>query len=432
MQLGSTAASSYGAVLDGNTITLTFEGFADLQDIADAYSDLGVTFTAGHILKQGGWLNSRHYPPRSGVGVAANVYDYRIAMSFQTPVSHASAYVTAYYPAAFRCYREDGSLVGYVAVPTPNLANHSESVAEPNYYVRIDGSGITSCELVGSPDYITLDDLSFVHENALSCPPSVERGQEVRCVVTSANVSVTGWEFVPDSASLETVRLSSTSKVWKGPAAMGGTVTAYVSDGTTLEARFAVTDRPSPWKSKWSYRWGPDTTATAIPVTVSNRERDGGTTWAENCADWDGDKDGKVDCGGPWVQPYYLLESAAGYTGREIPSGPNQGYWYVAEKKYVMKRVANANPTILPTDSTYRWPVPADIAKNCYRALGFGPKDQVVANFYQYNEKCRGINMSAFLNGVKGHEEYGYNGGTGHMGLAEQEAGKPENDPYYA
>jgi hypothetical protein len=96
----------------------------------------------------------------------------------------------------------------------------------------------------------------------LTCtPPSVVRGQRVSCIMRSASWNVTNWEFTPDTSSeagrsLPIVRERSTSKEWAGIAAIGGVVKVYVTNAVeqrAFQTRFTVTDRPSPWRSKWSY-----------------------------------------------------------------------------------------------------------------------------------------------------------------------------------
>lgn len=151
----------------GDAVTLDFEGFADWAVIGSAYESHGVVFTAGHVLNQHGDLNYSYYPTRSGVGLAGNVNGDRVAMQFAAPVQRAGGYVTAYFPAAFTCYRADGSVVGSVSVPTPNLANWAGAVAPPNYPAFVEGSGIRSCALVGTPNFFSLDDFTFVQGDPL-------------------------------------------------------------------------------------------------------------------------------------------------------------------------------------------------------------------------------------------------------------------------
>lgn len=97
----------------------------------------------------------------------------------------------------------------------------------------------------------------------LTCTPaSVVRGQRVSCLMRSTSWNITTWEFTPDAssgagASLPIVRERSTNREWAGVAAIGGVVRVYVTNGveqSTFQAHLTVTDRPSPWRSKWSYR----------------------------------------------------------------------------------------------------------------------------------------------------------------------------------
>jgi hypothetical protein len=96
----------------------------------------------------------------------------------------------------------------------------------------------------------------------LTCTPApVVRGERVSCIFRSSDWNVTSWEFTPDtsrgtSAPLPIVREKSTSREWAGIAAIGGVVKVYVTNGRdqrSFQARITVTDRPSPWRSRWSY-----------------------------------------------------------------------------------------------------------------------------------------------------------------------------------
>jgi hypothetical protein len=56
---------------------------------------------------------------------------------------------------------------------------------------------------------------------------------------------------------LPIVRERSTSREWAGVATISGVVKVYVTNGVgqrTFQTRLTVTDRPSPWRSKWGYR----------------------------------------------------------------------------------------------------------------------------------------------------------------------------------
>jgi hypothetical protein len=104
----------------------------------------------------------------------------------------------------------------------------------------------------------------------MTCTPaSVVRGQRVSCVMRAPGWTVTSWEFVPEPAAaaagrLPVVRENTSNPEWAGPVAVGGVVTVYVTDGSghqeSFQSSFAVTPRPSPWRSTWGYRR--DSTAT--------------------------------------------------------------------------------------------------------------------------------------------------------------------------
>ena len=114
--------------------------------------------------------------------------------------------------------------------------------------------GDSGAPIIASPDSAST--------GRLTCTPaSVVRGQRVSCLMRSVSWNVTNWEFTRDAssetgASLPIVRERSTSREWAGIAAIGGVVRVYVTNGVeqrTFQARITVTDRPSPWRSKWSY-----------------------------------------------------------------------------------------------------------------------------------------------------------------------------------
>jgi hypothetical protein len=131
------------------------------------------------------------------------------------------------------------------------------------------------------------------------------------------------------------------------------------------------------------------------------------------------------------VQPDPQQKRGDGYTGAQVASGPNKGYWYVAAATYNMKRIGNLNPAVFAS-SARTHPLPKNVPKQCRQALGFAAKDAVFANFNQYNDKCKAISMTFFIDALWGHEGFGYNGGQGHESLARTAAAEPQNDPYTA
>lgn len=287
-------------------------------------------------------------------------------------------------------------------------------------------------------------------ESPLACTSPVERGQQVSCAFTgSSNWSVTGWEFVAEGAaatsagaqklalaatadysSLPPVQETSTSNQWSGIAAVGGLVKVHVTDGTTertWETSFTVTSRRSQWKDNWDYKPG---------QTIADAEVTHLTPYVGiNCPQ---QFPNPVECfvhSGEWVQPEVAMEP--GYTATRITSGPNRGYWLALNIRYDMKRFGSVHPGVLPTSSR-KHPVPQKmLSKACKQGLGVKNANTALANMNQVTQYCGlpaspGYDMTAYVAGIWGHEGYGINGGVGHQKLAEDAAGRPENDPYTA
>ena len=158
---GSARLQSVGPHADGPQ-TITFEGVGNNVALGSQYAaSAGVTFTAGQGLVQGGSLNFSNYPPRSGTTVAYNLTASDVSFTFGTTARRVGGYVTSLYGIRLTCWRADGSAAGGAAAPYPNLANWSASVAAPNYYLEVAAPGIKRCTFTGSPNYFTIDDLTF-------------------------------------------------------------------------------------------------------------------------------------------------------------------------------------------------------------------------------------------------------------------------------
>jgi hypothetical protein len=155
------------AMSSGGAVVINFDGYTDNAAIGSTYSALGITFSTGQFLNQGGDLNSAMYPPRSGAGVAYNLTGATVAFQFARPVSSVAGYVTSFYGITLVCHAADGSVVGSASAPYPNLANWSGSVAAPNYLLEVRGSGITRCSFNSTPNYFTIDDLTFTPDGPL-------------------------------------------------------------------------------------------------------------------------------------------------------------------------------------------------------------------------------------------------------------------------
>lgn len=117
----------------------------------------------------------------------------------------------------------------------------------------------------------------------------------------------------------------------------------------------------------------------------------------------------------------------------EIEGGPNSGYWWISSISFDMFREGNLNPSAKP-DATRTHPIP-NASNKCISNLGIQTGQPIVANFYDYNDKC--VKGKAYaeemLEGWWGHEGFGVEGkvgATGHESLGQAEAALPNNDPW--
>lgn len=54
----------------------------------------------------------------------------------------------------------------------------------------------------------------------------------------------------------------------------------------------------------------------------------------------------------------------------------------------------------------------------------------VIVNFYNYNERCRKVDVDGFIEKALSHEAFGTTGGNGHESQRRIQAGAAGNDPY--
>jgi hypothetical protein len=174
-------------------------------------------------------------------------------------------------------------------------------------------------------------------------------------------------------------------------------------------------NRFSLWSSMRSYRQGPEPLAPDVDPGLN-------VVLGRNCPEI------LLCVPTLWVQPDPQQKRGQRYTVARIPSGPNKGFWYVAAASWNMKRIGNINPAVLPKSQRTHL-LPKKTPKQCRQALGFATNSAVSANFNQFNDKCKGISMTDFVNAVWGHEGFGYNGGKGHQSLGETAAAEPQNAP---
>ncbi|MEW5927755.1 MAG: hypothetical protein AB1941_09735 [Gemmatimonadota bacterium] len=271
---------------------------------------------------------------------------------------------------------------------------------------------------------LLIDDLR-VTRFPLQCPRAVMRGGQVTCKVTLPHMSVTGWEFQPDSSNLATVHDASTSKEWTGPMVTDGTVVVHVTSASgarSFKAHIRVVSRASfgdsawDWRAKWAYK---DTVMAQPQPPFVNESGKTEIDYARNEA--------VEDRFAPRIMPdvWEPDPSKRGYTLIQVPpGGPNSGYWYVQSMSLHMHRRGRLNPFITQA-ATMNLPLDAALVRECKKHLGGG----TTINFYRFN-LCKGKNVEDFLAGIRAHEGFGRNGGTGHEGLAQAAATLAENDPY--
>lgn len=240
---------------------------------------------------------------------------------------------------------------------------------------------------------------------------SVVRGQVTTCQLGVPVDSVSGWEFTGRLATThgsqsDTVRITSasTSGTWVGIGVLSGVVSAYV-----------VTNG------------NPDTLSG--PLVVTNRT---GAAWRWTEADWMFHKDGPTlcaysafqtpfpspnpgmlaadrrtsRCDGGSIEPDVTGFPDSGFTADSVPSGPNDGLWYVVAASYYMDHTSEANPFVRPGGPTDTLTDTTDM-KACRRPLGLGRNDPIIVNFYTYNFTCQRIDSTEFFPAIWSHEGFG-------------------------
>jgi hypothetical protein len=241
----------------------------------------------------------------------------------------------------------------------------------------------------------------------LRCTGSVQRERAILCQVSSGSGSVpevAGWTF---QSPQRQIGAAGGSPRWGGMAVEGGTVTAQLATGTSLQATFAVTPRPWRWgMNQWSYTQG---TAIICDSRTPGSVLIGWNLYSQapTCNGGDNYR----------LQPD-PRKNNNGWMIATVPDGPNQGVMYVDTITIRMDRASNINPAIRPG-----WtPVPL----SGLQAQACGAQ----ANFYAFNQ-CAGVNMQVFLDALWGHEGLGYGGGVGHESAARTAAVLDTNDPYF-
>lgn len=290
----------------------------------------------------------------------------------------------------------------------------------PDYNVFTDDG----CCNGSPPDYN--DVILLVHverDRTLSCIPNpVDRGQDVSCKLTVAGGEVSGWTFTGRNGS-NTADITihptfgATSLEWTGRAVTSGSVKVnFTVNGApdSLTTSYAVKPRTWTWvrTDKWSYRAGIGQPNCFPNSKYQYGEQGGVGGWSARLG----------TCDGIPVSPDPLNE-AGGYTLYTVTNGPNEGQSYVLSVDYRMDTESNLNPAILPGNPPFYTLSKRDSCK---------AKGVTTADLYDFNTKCKLVDVSLNINGLWNHEGYGTDPvmRNGHQAQLEYYASQPEGDLY--
>lgn len=157
---GSLLAS---AAVAGASTTIDFEQYASGTQITNQYASQGITFNNAYELVAPDY-NYFGYPPHSGNGVADELPNSPLSMTFSTPQTLVTGYYTSDFDATLTAYDSLGNLV-----ETVDLSSNYGS----NSLFTVSGTDITTIDLNGSPDFLTIDDVTFSQSAATPEPSSL-------------------------------------------------------------------------------------------------------------------------------------------------------------------------------------------------------------------------------------------------------------------
>ena len=262
--------------------------------------------------------------------------------------------------------------------------------------------------------------LSLLPPPDFSCTPNpVQRGSSVNCTVSGGGIAVTGWSFEGPSFDTATTLQISGPGVgsWSGTAVMSGVVRAAyslngVAQAIPLSLLLTVSSRPWSWNAAdWNFSQGTAQACNPGPMVADTAVLVG---WNRR----------KGSCGAGRVTPYPPENPDSGYTIAQIQSGPNSGIWYVTGVTYRMETESNLNSSLMSSSSlAFQLVDPAD--KQACKKLG---SSVTSVNFFTFNDKCKNINVTTFLNALWAHEGFGLNNNNGHEAQGRIAAALPGNN----
>lgn len=255
----------------------------------------------------------------------------------------------------------------------------------------------------------------------VTCPQGITRGSTGTCSFSinpsSALDYISGWRFQGAHTVYSPSGYYQSS--WTGTIVESGTVTVeFVAQGSPGQATGPVTVvsrssgiwTQSYWESKLQFVQGQGSPACG-PARPISGSRMG----------WTGSLAGASSCVGQRIEP----TGGAGYTLASVPSGPNQGLWYVANASFYFKSTSQLSAGVFSSAQGYTLTNASQVAL-CQTALGLPPGSTVTINFWNFNNTCEQVpGWGGFISAAWDHEHE-------HFTQAETVLKQPGNNMYTA
>lgn len=236
----------------------------------------------------------------------------------------------------------------------------------------------------------------------MSCT-AVARGATTNCSVNTGDANVASWVWT-DGTNL--IQGPGNTAAWSGTAVASGTVSVYLTDGTTLQGELTVSDRGWTWAKNAESTYTDGTGPSCIDHTPTYGVRNGVNLpmGATDC-----------DTNERMIQPDSYDPAGDGFQAQTVPDGPNRGLHYIASAKLYLRRQSTYNRGMLADAA------PVSLAGTQRTTCG----DQ--ANWDQFT-RCMGDDPDAYVQGAHYHEGYGSTGHNGHFSAAYDAVASPGSD----
>ncbi len=271
----------WGAVQDGDDVTINFDADATFRIGADYYP-YGLNYFPGWAYNPIGsepWVYdaySQLFPPVSGAGfVPLGIFPTRpdsLDVWFVKPVSDVSLNVRPQAAFEITCYDEENREVGSGFAPGLWSNDWTEywgpldGSVPPVHHVAVPGAGIKRCRMVSRGG--SLDDFRFRRQRkdlVVECVGDlgknrVTRGEELRCLAKTGSagdrIEIEAWSFTGTDSRGQTYRFPEeedgvvTENPWAGEMAISGTVTVWarVNGGERQEKSAEITVASRAWE----------------------------------------------------------------------------------------------------------------------------------------------------------------------------------------